>query len=96
MKQEVLKCIKIKILLFFIISMIFLISFWIYLSCFCYVYQNTQIHLLKDTGLSFITSMITPFIISIFIGIFRIYALRAKNKDRTCMFRISKALQFFL
>ena len=44
-----LKCIKIKMNLFFIITFIFSIIFWYYLSCFGAVYKNTQIHLLKDT-----------------------------------------------
>ena len=93
MKEKILKIIMIKILLFFIISLIFLIFFWIYLACFCYVYKNTQIHLIKDTCYTFITSMITPFIICILPGLFRLSAVRAKKKDKECMFKLSKALQ---
>ena len=60
-KEEILFKIKIKVIFFFIISFIFLSAFWIYLACFCYVYKNTQIHLIKDTCYSFGTSMISPF-----------------------------------
>ena len=42
--EKIIKVLKIKFLLFFI-----LIIFWYYLSCFCAVYKNTQMHLLKDT-----------------------------------------------
>ena len=84
---------RIKLLLFFLISLILLISFWFYLACFCAVYKNTQIHLIKDTLFSFITSMITPFGIFILPGIFRLTALKAEKKDKEFMFKFSKALQ---
>ena len=95
-KQKQLKRIIIKIIFFFIVSFIFLICFWIYLACFCFVYKNTQIHLIKDTLLSFGTSMITPFIFAVFPGIFRISALRAKEKNKKCRYKLSKALQLLI
>ena len=60
-KRKALKTIKIKILLFFIITLLLLIFFWYYLACFCAVYKNTQLHLIKDAVISFGTSIITPF-----------------------------------
>ena len=93
MKESILFKIKIKLIFFFIISLIFLTAFWIYLACFCYVYKNTQIHLIKDTVISFSTSMITPFILYILPGLFRLGALKSKKKDMTCLFKLSKALQ---
>ena len=92
-KRQLLYKIKIKVLFFFIIGFIFLISFWIYLACFCFVYKNTQTHLIKDTCYSFGASMISPFFMSILPPLFRIPALRAKKKNKKCIFRISKALQ---
>ena len=44
-----IKKIKIKFFSYFILSFIFLLFFWYYLSMFCAIYVNTQIHLLKDT-----------------------------------------------
>ena len=62
---------------------------------FCVIYKNTQMHLLKDTLMSFGLSLIIPFIIYIFPGIFRIPALsNAKNKRR-CLYNFSKFLQIF-
>ena len=92
-KEETIKIIKIKLVLFFIISLILLVAFWFYLACFCAVYKNTQIHLIKDTFISFGTSMLYPFGIYLFPGIFRLCALNAKEKDKECMFRFSKVLQ---
>ena len=41
--NDLLKCLKIKFILFFIFAYILLFSFWIYLSCFCFIYKNTQL-----------------------------------------------------
>ena len=82
---------KIKFLFFFAISLILLLFFWFYLSCFCAVYKNTQLHLIKDTVISFCTSMIYPFGIYILPAFFRIKALKEKNNKY--MFNFSKLLQ---
>ena len=82
---------KIKFIFFFIIDLMFLGCFWIYLSCFSAVYQNTQIHLIKDTLISFGTSFISPLAIYLLPGIFRIPAL--KNKNRKIIYGISKIIQ---
>ena len=83
---------KIKFIIFFILDFIFLSFFWIYLSCFSAVYHNTQIHLIKDTLISFGTSLISPFASYLLPGIFRIYSL--KNKKRRIWYTISQILQF--
>ena len=85
---------KIKFLLFFIINLILLGCFWIYLSGFGAVYHNTQIYLIKDTLISFGTSLISPFGIYLLPGLFRIPSL--KNKNRKIMYRINKIFQFLL
>ena len=79
--------------MFFIICYLFLIFFWYYLSCFCVVYKNTQLHLIKDTLISFCLSLIYPLIINLLPGIFRIISLNTQKKDRKGIFFISKILQ---
>ena len=90
--KEIEVCIKIKFILFFIICYLLLFFFWYFISCFCGVYKNSQIILITDTFISFGTSMIYPFGLSLLPGIFRIQALRAKNKDKKCLFQISSLL----
>ena len=82
--------------LFFFINLILLMFFWFYLGCFCAVYKNTQLHLIKDTLFSLGTSMIYPFLTCIFPGILRIASLRVKKHDKKCMFKLSKAFQYLL
>ena len=82
----------IKFLLFFIISFILTIFFWYFISCFCAVYINTQIILIKDTLISFGISMLYPFGINLLPGIFRISALRAKSKNKGCLYKFSQLI----
>ena len=77
---QVEKCEKIKLFLFYLIGFIFLIFFWYFLGCFCAVYINTQIILLQDTIISFITSLIYPFGYYLIPAILRIRALKSDKK----------------
>ena len=90
---KVLNCLKIKFICFYIFSFIFLIFFWYYLGCFCAVYKNTQKHLIKDTGVSFLLSLIYPFGINLLPGLFRIPSLKDKNKNKKCIYNLSKIIQ---
>ena len=89
-KKQELKKIKCKIIFFFIINYLLLFFCWIYLGCFCAVYKNTQVHLLKEVLSSFVTSLIMPFLINIFPGMFRIPGLKMK---KSCLYKLSKILQ---
>jgi len=88
--KKIEKYIKIKFVIFFIISLLLMLFFWYFISCFCAVYNNTQVILIKDTLISFALSMIYPIGINLIPGIFRISSLRAKNKK--CMYSFSKII----
>ena len=92
--KDIQKCIKIKFIIFFIISSILMLFFWYFISCFCAVYNNTQIILFKDTLISFSLSMLYPFGLNLLPGIFRIPSLRAKKKDKQCLYKFSKLIAF--
>ena len=87
--KEIKMCVKIKLAIFFIISFIFMVFFWYFISCFCAVYKNTQIILIKDTLISFALSMSYPFGLNLLPGMFRIPALRASKKDKKCLYKAS-------
>ena len=59
------------------------------------IYKNTQMHLLNDTLISFGLSLVYPFAIYLFPGIFRMIALSKANKKRECLYTFSKLLQSF-
>jgi hypothetical protein len=87
--NKILKCISKKCIIFFSLSFLLLIIFWYYLASFCAVYKNTQVYLIKDTLISFSTSLLYPFVINLFPGLFRIPAIQKKNK---CLFIVSNIL----
>jgi len=93
--KKIVNLSKNKLLLFFIISYVLLLMFWYYVGCFCAIYRNTQIHLIKDSVISFGLSLIYPFFIYIFPGIFRIPSLKNKKDKRQTMYKFSKILQAF-
>jgi hypothetical protein len=88
---KILKYLSIKLIIFFILLFLFLLFFWFYLTCFCGIYTNSQIHLITDTLSSFGLSFLYPFILNLFPGIFRIPSIKSKNRE--CLFNISKLLQ---
>jgi len=85
--------IKCKFISFFIIVLIILSFFGYYVGCFCAVYKNAQIHLLIDTLLSFIISLVYPLILYFLPGFFRIPSLK---NSKECMYNMSKIIQLFV
>ena len=93
---RILKNIKIKIIFFFVLTFIILLFFWYYITCFCGIYVNTQIHLIKDSIISLITSLIYPFVIYLIPGIFRIPALRVEKQFGKYLYKFSLFLENYL
>ena len=89
------KILAIKSIFYFIISSIFLLFFWYYISMFGAVYPNTQLYLLKDTLLSFGGTLIKPFFINLLPGFFRIPALANRRKNRKFLYYLSRIIQIF-
>jgi hypothetical protein len=88
--EKIKRCLIIRYTCFYLIGIVFLIFFWYYLSSFCSVYKNSQIHLIKNTIICFSLSFLYPFIINIFPGSLRILSLKNRIKF---LFYVSKILQ---
>ena len=91
--KDLKRKIFIKFISFISLGFILLFCFGYYLSMFCTIYTNTQIHLIKDTLISFGISLVSPIIIYIFPGLFRIPSLSNPNKKSKYLFIISKIIQ---
>ena len=91
--EELENILKIRFVLYFIISFMLLLFFWYYVSMFGAIYRNTQYHLLKDTLISFGLSLCYPFVIYLFPGCFRILALSDKKRNKKYSYNFSKFLQ---
>ena len=92
-KNNLLKKLKIKFIIFFLLSFLLLITFWTFITCFCGVYKNTQVHLINDSIIGFVMFLIYPLVIYLIPGIFRINALRSVKKDKNYLYKISKLIQ---
>jgi len=88
---KVKRCITIKYICFYILGLLFLLLFWLSLASFGAVYQNTQVFLIKNTLISFVFSLIYPFIINFIPCFFRIYSLKKSNRE--CIYKINNIIQ---
>ena len=91
--KELKKKLRIKFILYFVLSFLVLIFFWYYLSMFGVIYRNTQLHLIKDTLISFGLSLVYPFGIYLVPGLFRIPALSKRKHNKEILYKISLFLQ---
>ena len=93
---KLIRKIKIKFICFFIISFITLLFFWYYETCFCGIYVNTQIHLIKDSLFSLVIGFLFPFILYLIPGFFRILALRSDKQNRKYIYNISSFYENYI
>ena len=94
--NKLVKRIKIKHISFFIISFLFLVFYWYYTTCFCGIYINTQKHLIINSIIGFVISLIYPFGLFLIPGIFRISSLKARKANRKYMYDFSCFIENYL
>ena len=92
---EIMKSIKIKLLIFFIFTFILFIIYWYIITVFCGVYRNTQIAFIKDSLISFLIGIIYPFVIYFITSILRFCSIRSPKKNLSCLYRLSEIIPFF-
>ena len=91
--DKINRCFFIKYIIFYIVGLLFLILFWYYLSSFCAVFRNSQKYPFINTLISILLSLVYPFLISLFPGIFRIHSLN-KETNHEFLYKFSKAIQY--
>ena len=90
--NQVRKLLFVKYICFYILGFVSLLIFGYYLAAFGSVYQNTQYILIKNAIISYIISLIFPFIFIALPSILRRYSL--KDASRKWIFNLSKYLQY--
>ena len=78
--KSLYKKVKCKIFFFHFTQMIFTLLLWIYLTLYCFAYNNTQWDWFKQAWFSYIEVYILEFLFLLFISILRIIGLRHKIK----------------
>lgn len=86
----IIRCIKIRICVYYILSYIFLLVFGYYVACFCAIFKNTQIDLIISMFTSWGLSLLYPFMIYIATSMTRIIGIRCKCKF---IYKVNKILQ---
>ena len=76
--DKILKCLKIKIIIFIILECIISLFFYYYIIAFCHIYKSTQISWLLDSVSSYVLSLFITLFISFLFSI--IYKLSLKYK----------------
>ena len=87
---HVIRCIKCRIFLYYLLSLIFLLAFSFYVTCFCAIYPNNQVSVLRDLIMSLILTLIYPFGLVILTSLFRRCSLRF---DLSCCYCVNRLLQ---
>ena len=77
---SVIKCIKIKIIVYFSSTFVLFLFFWYACAAFCAVFENTQGIFVADSYMSFLMGLIYPFALYLAPASLRYISLKAKKK----------------
>jgi len=85
-ENKIFKCMKIKLIFYFIINILLQILFTYYITVFVMVFENSQKIIFYKILLNWFLSMLFPFILSLIFTI--MYKVSIKKKNH-CLFYIS-------
>ena len=86
---KIIKCMKIKLLFYLLFTFLFMCFFWYFISAFCAVYKNTQVFFIKDSMMSFLISLLHPFVLYLIPSTLRILSLKDKKKRLKFLYILS-------
>ena len=93
---DIIDKMKNKLVCFFVFTFLLFLFNWYFISAFCAVYQNTQKIFLRDSAISFLTSMADPFIIYGATTLLRYLSLCACCKKKLgCLYKLSDLFPIF-
>ena len=91
-----IKCIKIKIIVYFTSTFVFFLFFWYTASAFCAVYPNTQGIFIGDSYMSFLMGLLYPFALYLIPTALRYISLKSKKrKNLDILYSLSEKVPFF-
>ena len=85
-------CLKIKIIILFVISGLLILLCWYYVAAFCAIFKNSQANYLINVLACFIVCNLWPCVTSLIAPIFRTLSL--KNKNSECMYKFSQIIAY--
>ena len=90
--EKIFKNYKIKIIIFFLVELLFMIFFWYFVTIFCHVYPSTQTSWLFDSFLSMISRIIIDALIC--LGLAKLYRI-AVDSNINCIYKFAMFLYGF-
>ena len=93
--NSIFKCIKMKLIGYFVFTFIFFGIYWYIISSFCAVYENTQMAFIKDSLMSFLSSLIYPFILYSIPSALRLCSIRKAKMNLEWLFKLSDVIPCF-
>ena len=92
----VIKGMKIKLIIFFVLIFIISAFYWYFISAFCAVYKNTQGIYIIDCVISFLFYLVDPFIVYALFALLRVISLKNNNKKNLeCLYKTSRLCPIF-
>ena len=92
---EIVKCIKIKLGIFYLFTFLLFGFYWYIIAVFCAVYENTQITFIKDCLSSFALGLAYPIVLYLITSTLRFLAVKNPKNNLKCIFSLSDAIPFF-
>ena len=93
---NIIDCMKTKLIIFFISTFILFLAYWYFISAFCAVYKNTQYIFVRDSSISFATSLLDPFVTYGLTMILRKISLSiCCRKKAGCLYKLSDIIPIF-
>ena len=93
--KNIIKCLRIKLIIYFIFIFLFLCIYWYIISIFCVVYKNTQIPFIKDSLISFSIGLAYPFVFYFISACLRSCSLKSTKKKCKCLYDFSYIIPCF-
>ena len=92
---DIIKCVKIKLIIFFVFTFIIFIFYMYLVTAFCAVYENTQSAYIKDSFISFAIGLLESFIIYAFTSSLRVIALKCSHRNLKFIYKLSEIIPIF-
>ena len=92
---DIVKCIHLKIIFFFIFTGVMFFFYWYTITSFCAVYENTQIAFIKDSVISFVSGLLYPFALYLIPSVLRIISLKYCVGKLSFVYKLSDIIPIF-
>ena len=92
--QEGINAIRLKLIFYFFISFIINAFGFIFVSCFCSIFNNTQIKIIKCAGFTLASHFVLSIFFCFIITSLRVCSINSNKKKAKCLYEFGDALTY--